>query len=111
MAHPGWIIVFFVIATLVALGIGAGRLLGAMRQLRDHADVISSAPIFADAGMIALRAQRLSSLQGRVDELRARTDTAKQRLEAAAQELKILPRAIALTDARDDVRELIEELR
>jgi hypothetical protein len=82
-----------------------------LRKLTDHADVVSSAPIFADAGMIALRAQRLGSLQERVDALRARTDTAKQRLDAAAMDLKILPGASALADARDDVRELVEELR
>lgn len=111
MTHPGWIIVFFAAAALIALAIGAARVLSALRRLRDHAGVTASAPIFADASMISQRAQRFGALQERIEALQARMDAAKRQLATAVSNLKMRPGRIAVDDARDDLRELIEELR
>ena len=108
--HPAWIIVFFVVATLVVLAYGALSVLRALRQLEDHVDVLSSAPIIADLDTIAMRAQRLGALSDRVNALRARLDAAKAQLSAAALDLKMRPATDALGDAREDVRELVAEL-
>lgn len=109
--HPGWIIAFFAIAAVVVLGIGGVQILSAARKLQAHIEQINSAPVIADAAMIGVRAERLNALQPRVEELQARMQAASQQLREAGDTFRLRPGATAVSDAAEDVRDLISDLR
>jgi len=111
LEHPGWIIAFFAIAAVVVLGIGGLQILSAARKLQAHLEHINSAPVIADAAMIGVRAERLSNLQPRVEELQARIAAASQQLRDAGDTFRLRPGSTAVSDAAEDVRDLITDLR
>lgn len=111
LQHPGWIVAFFAIAAVVVLGIGAVQILTAARKLQRHVELINSAPVVADAAMIGVRAERLNALQPRVEELQARLAAATQQLRDAGDTFRLRPGTTAVSDAAEDVRDLISDLR